>query len=142
MRMSFASLIALLLATAAQAQSITAEQKSQLALTGALRAAIVTIPFLAKKDASGAVTGVAPDLAAEMARVLAVPYQPTVYETPNAGIKAMRDGMANFIFLAPTPDCFSKVADSSACFSYLIACSKLPISACAAARTSRVAGCE
>jgi polar amino acid transport system substrate-binding protein len=102
--MSFACLIALLLATAAQAQSITAEQKSQLALTGALRAAIVTIPFLAKKDASGAVTGVAPDLAAEMARVLGVPYQPTVYETPNAGIKAMRDGMADFIFLAPTPE--------------------------------------
>jgi polar amino acid transport system substrate-binding protein len=104
MRTSFACLIALLLATAAQAQSITAEQKSQLALTGALRAAIVTIPFLAKKDASGAVTGVAPDLAAEMARVLGVPYQPTVYETPNAGIKAMRDGTADFIFLAPTPE--------------------------------------
>jgi len=104
MRTSFACLIALLLATAAQAQSITAEQKSQLALTGALRAAIVTIPFLAKKDASGAVTGVAPDLAAEMARVLGVPYQPTVYETPNAGIKAMRDGIVDFIFLAPTPE--------------------------------------
>ena len=101
---SFACLIALLLATAAQAQSITAEQKSQLAPTGALRAAIVTIPFLAKKDASGAVTGVAPDLAAEMARVLGVPYQPTVYETPNAGIKAMRDGVADVIFLAPTPE--------------------------------------
>jgi polar amino acid transport system substrate-binding protein len=104
MRASFACLIALLLATAAQAQSITAEQKSQLALTGALRAAIVTIPFLAKKDAGGAVTGVAPDLAAEMARVLGVPYQPTVYETPNAGIKAMREGVADFIFLAPTPE--------------------------------------
>jgi polar amino acid transport system substrate-binding protein len=39
-----------------------------------------------------------------MARVLGVPYQPTVYETPNAGIKAMRDGMADFIFLAPTPE--------------------------------------
>src|SRR5689334_21794827 len=104
MRASFACLIALLLATAAQAQSITAEQKLQLALTGVLRAAIVTIPFLAKKDASGAVTGVAPDLAAEMARMLGVPYQPTVYETPNARIKAMRDGMADFIFLAPTPE--------------------------------------
>src|SRR3954449_5778305 len=94
MRTGFACLIALLLATAAHAQSITAEQKAQLAPTGALRAAIVTIPFLAKKDASGAAAGVAPDLGAELARVLGVPYQPTVYDTPPAGMKAMREGVA------------------------------------------------
>ena len=74
-----ACLVVLLFGSAALAQSATPEQKAQLAPTGALRAAIVTIPFLAKKDASGAVTGVAPDLGAEMARVLGVPYQPTVY---------------------------------------------------------------
>src|SRR5690349_22258577 len=104
MRAIFAFFTLLFFATTALAQSASPEQKAQLAPTGALRAAIVTIPFLAKKDASGAVTGVAPDLAAEMARMLGVPYQPTVYETPNAGIKAMRDGMADFIFLAPTPE--------------------------------------
>ena len=80
MRAIFSCLVVLLFATAAQAQSATPEQKAQLAPTGALRAAIVTIPFLAKKDASGAVTGVAPDLGAEMARALGVPYQPTVYQ--------------------------------------------------------------
>jgi hypothetical protein len=64
----------------------------------------VTIPFLAKKDASGAVTGVAPDLDAEMARALGVPYQPTVYATPPAGMKAMVDGAADIIFLAPTSE--------------------------------------
>ena len=37
--------------SAASAQSATPEQKAQLAPTGALRAAIVTIPFLAKQDA-------------------------------------------------------------------------------------------
>jgi polar amino acid transport system substrate-binding protein len=75
-----------------------------LAPTGSLRAAIVTIPFLAKKDAGGALSGVAHDLAADMARALGVPYQPTVYETPPAGMKAMREGAADVIFLAPTPE--------------------------------------
>jgi polar amino acid transport system substrate-binding protein len=104
MRAIFSCLVVLLFATAAQAQSATPEQKAQLAPTGALRAAIVTIPFLAKKDASGAVTGVAPDLGAEMARALGVPYQPTVYATPPAGMKAMVDGAADIIFLAPTSE--------------------------------------
>jgi|SRR5215204_1918405 len=104
MRAIFSCLVVLLFATAAQAQSATPEQKAQFAPTGALRAAIVTIPFLAKKDASGAVTGVAPDLGAEMARALGVPYQPTVYATPPAGMKAMVDGAADIIFLAPTSE--------------------------------------
>jgi polar amino acid transport system substrate-binding protein len=104
MRAILACLGILLLGTAALAQSATPEQKAELVPTGALRAAIVTIPFLAKKDASGAVTGVAPDLAAEMARALGVPYQPTVYETPPAGMKAIREGAADVIFLAPTPE--------------------------------------
>lgn len=104
MRAIFSCLVVLLFATAAQAQSATPEQKAQLAPTGALRAAIVTIPFLAKKDASGAVTGVAPDLGAEMARALGVPYKPTVYATPPAGMKAMVDGAADIIFLAPTSE--------------------------------------
>ena len=104
MRAFLVCLVVLFTASAALAQSATPEQKAELAPTGALRAAIVTIPFLAKKDASDAVTGVAPDFAAEMARVLGVPYQPTVYETPPAGMKAMREGAADVIFLAPTPE--------------------------------------
>ena len=104
MRAILACLVVLMFGTAALAQSATAEQKAQLAPTGALRAAIVTIPFLAKKDASGTVTGVAPDLGAELARVLGVPYQPTVYDTPPAGMKALREGAADVIFLAPTPE--------------------------------------
>ena len=104
MRAFWACLVVLFFATAALAQSATPEQKAQLAPTGALRAAIVTIPFLAKKDASGALTGVASDLGAEMARALGVPYQPTAYATPPAGMKAMSDGAADIIFLAPTPE--------------------------------------
>src|SRR5262249_18604448 len=53
---------------------------------------------------AGTLTGVAPDLAAEMARVLGVPNQPTAYDTPNAGIAALRDGKADVTFLAPTPE--------------------------------------
>lgn len=108
MRVILACLSVLLISTGALAQSATPEQKAQLAPTGTLRAAIVTIPFLAKKDASGTVTGVAPALGAEMARVLGVPYQPTVYATPPAGMKAMREGAADIIFLAPTPERISQ----------------------------------
>ena len=88
----------------ADAQSATPEQKSQLVPTGALRAALVTIPFLAKKDTAGALTGVAPDLATELAQVLGVPYKPVAYTAPNAGINALRNGDADVTFLAPTPD--------------------------------------
>ena len=49
-------------------------------------------------------TGVAADLGVEMARVLGVPYQPTAFESPTAGIKALRDGAADVTFLAPTPE--------------------------------------
>jgi polar amino acid transport system substrate-binding protein len=104
MRAFWVCLIVLFTGSFALAQSATPEQKAQLAPTGALRAAIVTIPFLAKTDASGVATGVAPDLAAELARVLRVAYQPVVYETPPAGMKAMREGVADVIFLAPTPE--------------------------------------
>jgi polar amino acid transport system substrate-binding protein len=104
MRAFLACVFVLLFGSAALAQSATPEQKAQLAPAGALRAAIVTIPFLAKKDSSDAISGVAHDLAAEMARALGVPYQPTVYETPPAGMKAMSDGLADVIFLAPTPE--------------------------------------
>jgi polar amino acid transport system substrate-binding protein len=95
---------ALALACSAHAQTVTPEQKAQIAPSGTLRAAVVTIPFLAKKDSSGQLSGVAADLGVEMARVLGVPYQPTAFESPNAGIKALRDGAADITFLAPTPE--------------------------------------
>jgi polar amino acid transport system substrate-binding protein len=104
MRAFLVCLVVLFTGSAVLAQSATPEQKAELAPTGVLRAAIVTIPFLAKKYANGVVSGVAPDLAVEMARALGVPYQPTVYETPPAGMKAMREGAADVIFLAPTPE--------------------------------------
>jgi len=96
--------IAIATTTQAIAQSATPEQKAQIAPAGALRAAVVKIPFLAKQDASGTLKGVAPDLGAEMARVLGVPYQPIAYDTPNAGIAALREGKADITFLAPTPE--------------------------------------
>jgi polar amino acid transport system substrate-binding protein len=85
---------------AAQSSSI-----AQIAPTGRLRAALVKIPFLAKADrASGHLKGVAPDLAEEFARRLDVPLEPMAFDTPNAGIAALRNGTADITFLAPTPE--------------------------------------
>ena len=89
---------------AAAAQSLTAAQKAEIAPTGALRVALVKIPFLAKPVGAAVLTGVAPDLGAEMARQLGVPHQPMPFDSPNAGIKALRDGDADVTFLAPTPE--------------------------------------
>jgi polar amino acid transport system substrate-binding protein len=87
----------------------TPEQKAELAPSGSLRAAIVTIPFLAKQAAGGATTGVAPELAADMARALGVAYQPTVFKSPNEGVAALRAGKADVTFLAPTPDRLAQI---------------------------------
>jgi polar amino acid transport system substrate-binding protein len=88
----------------ALAQSASAEQKAQIAPTGSLRVAVVKIPFLAKQDASGHLKGVAPDLGEELARRLGMPYQPMPFDSPNAGIAALRSGAADITFLAPTPE--------------------------------------
>ena len=93
-----------LFGTLALAQSATPEQKAELAPTGVLRAAVVTIPFLAKSDASGQVAGVAADLGAELARVLGVPSEALVFKAPPDGVAAVRDGNADVVFLAPTPE--------------------------------------
>jgi len=104
MRALLVYLIVLFTGSSALAQSATAEQKAQLAPTGKLRAAVVTIPFLAKQDAAGQATGVAADLGAEMARALGVPYEAIVIKAPPDGVAAVRDGKADVAFLAPTPE--------------------------------------
>lgn len=102
--------VSLLCGSAALAQPApTPEQKAQLAPSGALRAAIVTIPFLAKQAAGGTTTGVAPELAAELARSLGVAYEPTVFKSPNEGVAALRAGKADVTFLAPTPDRLAQI---------------------------------
>jgi polar amino acid transport system substrate-binding protein len=98
----FAALVFTSVASAQPAP--TSEQMAQLAPAGVLRAAIVTIPFLAKQDASGQTKGVAPDLAADLARSLGVAYEPTAFKSPNEGIAALRAGSADVTFLAPTPE--------------------------------------
>ena len=109
MRAIFSCLVVLLFGTAALAQSATPEQKAQLAPAGKLRAAVVTIPFLAKQDASGQLTGVAADLGVELARVAGLPYEPMAFKSPNEGIAALRDGKADITFLAPTPERRSQI---------------------------------
>lgn len=105
MRAIVVCIAALVFTSAASAQPApTPEQKAQLAPAGALRAAIVTIPFLAKQDGSGQTKGVAPDLAADLARLLGVAYEPTAFKSPNEGIAALRAGKADLTFLAPTPE--------------------------------------
>jgi len=102
---AIAAALALAGADVALAQSASAEQKAQFAPTGSLRAALVKIPILAKQDAgSGQLKGVAPDLAEELARRLGLPYQPMPFDSPNAGIAALRGGAADITFLAPTPE--------------------------------------
>jgi polar amino acid transport system substrate-binding protein len=97
--------LAMVAAVAAVAQSPSSEQTAQIAPTGRLRVALVKIPFLAKQDAtSGQLKGVAPDLGEELARRLGVPYEPMAFDTPNAGIAALRNGTADITFLAPTPE--------------------------------------
>ena len=72
-----AALIAILVATIAVAQPASApspEAVKDLARTGTLRAAInAGNVVLVQKDASGAVTGVSVDLAAELAHRLGLP---------------------------------------------------------------------
>jgi polar amino acid transport system substrate-binding protein len=104
MRTIFAPIFVLLFGAAALAQSATPQQKAELAPTGKLRAAVVTISFLAKQSADGQVTGVAPDLGAELARALGVPYEAQVIKAPPDGVAAVRDGKADITFLAPTPE--------------------------------------
>src|SRR5262245_55317292 len=99
-----AFVIAIFFASPSFAQNATPEQKAQLAPNGTLRAAVIKIPFLAKQHTDGTLRGVAPDLAAELARVLGVPYQAAGFESPNAGIKVLREGGADITFLAPTPE--------------------------------------
>jgi len=103
MRTIFSCLFVLLFGAAALAQSATPEQKAELAPSGKLRAAVVTIPFLAKQSADGQLTGVAADLGVEMARVLGVPYEAQVIKAPPDGVTAVRDGKADIQLLAPTP---------------------------------------
>lgn len=77
----------------------------ELASTGRLRAALVKIPFLVTQDAAtGALAGVAFDLAEAMAAKLGVSFAPQAFDTPNAGIAALREGAADVTFLAPTPE--------------------------------------
>lgn len=104
MRVGLTCLLTLCLTVPSFAQSSTPEQKAQIAPTGSLRAAVVKIPFLAKAAPTGELRGVAPDLGAEMAQALGLPYQPIAFDTPNAGIAALREGRADITFLAPTPE--------------------------------------
>jgi polar amino acid transport system substrate-binding protein len=104
MRAFLACLVVLFTGSVALAQSATPEQNAQLAPTGKLRAAMVTIPFLAKQDAGGQAAGVAADLGVEMARAMGVPYEAMVFKAPLDGVAAVRDGKADVTFLAPTPE--------------------------------------
>ena len=93
----------------AAAQTATPEQKLQLVPAGKLRAAIVTIPFLATQDSRGQTNGVAPELAEVMARVLEVPYEPAAFKSPNEGVAMVKSGKADVTFLAPTPDRLAQI---------------------------------
>jgi polar amino acid transport system substrate-binding protein len=79
-----------------------AQQASTLAPTGTLRAAFIgDNPVQGRVDpTSGATSGIAPDVARELARRLGVPHEILPLENPGAVIEAVRGGRADIGFLA------------------------------------------
>ena len=64
---------------------------------------MVTIPFLAKQDASGQATGLAP-ISAPRWRCAGETYEAIEIKVPPDGVAAVRDGKADGTFLWPTPE--------------------------------------
>jgi polar amino acid transport system substrate-binding protein len=74
-----------------------------LAPTGRLRVAVWTLPFFAVERA-GALEGLIPDVAAELARRLGVPLELTGYAVAAALVEAFRDGAVDATFVGVTAD--------------------------------------
>lgn len=76
---------------------------SQLAPTGTLRAAVWMVPYFARVQ-SGGMSGIVPDLAAELARRAGVKLDLVKFENPARIIAAFRDGSLDVTFLGITAD--------------------------------------
>jgi polar amino acid transport system substrate-binding protein len=76
---------------------------SQLAPTGTLRVAVWMVPYFARVQ-HGGLTGIIPDLAAELARWAGVPLELSTFENPARIISAFQDGALDVTFLGVTAE--------------------------------------
>ena len=113
--------VSLLLATMAlisnaSAQSPTAAAKAQLAPTGTLRAAInYNNPLLARRDAAtGELSGVAVDLARELARRAGLPIKLIGYDAAGKVSAAVKNNEWDVAFLAIDPERANEIDFSAA----------------------------
>jgi polar amino acid transport system substrate-binding protein len=86
--------------------------RSELAPTGVLRAGLNLANFLliTGKDADGTLTGVGPDMAAEIARRLGVPVRYVPFNTPAELIEAAEAGAWDIALIGPEPQRDEKIA--------------------------------
>jgi polar amino acid transport system substrate-binding protein len=82
-----------------------ASARQALAPSGTLRATInVGNPLLARRDDTGAVSGISVDLARLLAGDLQVPLHLSVFETASKAVSAVAAGLADIGFFARDPD--------------------------------------
>jgi polar amino acid transport system substrate-binding protein len=99
--------------TARQEQTHVSQQvKAELAPTGVLRAGLNMANFLliTGKDAAGEPAGVAPDMAAEIARRVGVPVKYVPYKTPGELADAAETGAWNIGLIGAEPQRAEKIA--------------------------------
>jgi polar amino acid transport system substrate-binding protein len=91
---------------------VTQQVKAELAPTGVLRAGLNLSNFLliTGKDAGGRPAGVAPDMAAEIARRLGVPVQYVPYKTPGELADAAETGAWDIGLIGAEPQRAEKIA--------------------------------
>jgi polar amino acid transport system substrate-binding protein len=93
-------------------QHVSQQVKAELAPTGALRAGLNLSNFLlvTGRDAAGEPTGVAPDMAAEIARRLGVPVKYVSYKTPGELADAAETGAWDIGLIGAEPQRAEKIA--------------------------------
>jgi polar amino acid transport system substrate-binding protein len=91
---------------------VSQQVKAELAPTGALRAGLNLSNFLlvTGRDAAGEPTGVAPDMAAEIARRLGVPVKYVSYKTPGELADAAETGAWDIGLIGAEPQRAEKIA--------------------------------
>src|SRR5947207_11568784 len=115
-RTALACTALLLLTACAMNPQITPAARSELAPGGKLRVAINHSNFLLVNPGSphGAPKGIAPDLAAELAKRLGVPVEYVSFESAGKTADAIRDAAVDAGFIASEPERANVIEFSSA----------------------------
>jgi polar amino acid transport system substrate-binding protein len=89
----------------AAAQDVLSRARSELAPTGKLRVALLTLPHMALRDQlSGQFTGVIVDLGKELAKRLEIPVEFTAVASNLAAVDQVKNGGADLTFLVALPE--------------------------------------